>query len=155
MCIFLLNYKIEHLFKINLFFYWRIIVLQNFVVFCQTSTWISHKYTYIPLPFEPPSHLPPHPTPLGWYRAPVWVFWALQQVPTGYLFYIWWYSFHVTLSIHLTLSSPLPMSKNLSSMSVSPLLLCKQILQYHFSRFHKYALEYDVYLSLSDFPHSV
>ena len=21
--------------------------------------------------FEPPSHLPPHPTPLGWYRAPV------------------------------------------------------------------------------------
>ena len=148
----------------NLFiFYWRIIALQNFVVFCQTSTWISHRYTYIlekamatdsnilawkipwteepsrlqstaswrvghdwvislslftfmhwrrkwqpipvfllgesqgrgslvgcrlwghtesdmtevtwqqaaayiyPLPFEPPSHLPPHPTPLGWY----------------------------------------------------------------------------------------
>ena len=22
---------------------------------------------------EPPSHLPPHPTPLGWYRAAVWV----------------------------------------------------------------------------------
>ena len=31
-----------------LFFYWRIIALQNFVVFCQTSTWISHRYTYIP-----------------------------------------------------------------------------------------------------------
>ena len=31
-----------------LFFYWRIIALQNFVVFCQTSTWISHKYTYTP-----------------------------------------------------------------------------------------------------------
>ena len=27
-------------------FYWRIIALQNFVVFCQTSTWISHRYTY-------------------------------------------------------------------------------------------------------------
>ena len=25
-----------------LFFYWGIIALQNFVVFCQTSTWISH-----------------------------------------------------------------------------------------------------------------
>ena len=25
-------------------FYWRIIVLQNFLVFCQTSTWISHRY---------------------------------------------------------------------------------------------------------------
>ena len=27
-------------------FNWRIIALQNFV-FCQTSTWISHRYTYI------------------------------------------------------------------------------------------------------------
>ena len=33
-------------FFFNLFFYWRIIALQNFVVFCQTSTWISHRYTY-------------------------------------------------------------------------------------------------------------
>ena len=30
------------------FFYWKIIALQNFVAFCQTSTWISHRYTYIP-----------------------------------------------------------------------------------------------------------
>ena len=34
--------------KSLLFFYWRIIALQNFVVFCQTSTWISHRYAYIP-----------------------------------------------------------------------------------------------------------
>ena len=34
--------------KINLFFNWRIIALQNFVGYCQTSTWISHRYTYIP-----------------------------------------------------------------------------------------------------------
>ena len=27
---------------------WRIIGFWNFVVFCQTSTWISHRYTYIP-----------------------------------------------------------------------------------------------------------
>ena len=33
------------------FFNWRIIALQNFVVFCQTSTWISHRYTYIPFVF--------------------------------------------------------------------------------------------------------
>ena len=32
----------------SFFFNWRIIALQNFVVFCQTSTWISHRYTYIP-----------------------------------------------------------------------------------------------------------
>ena len=38
----------------NLFiFNWRIVALQNFVVFCQNSTWISHRYTYTPL--EPPS----------------------------------------------------------------------------------------------------
>ena len=34
------------------FFYWRIIALQNFVVFCQTSTWINHKYTYISFPLS-------------------------------------------------------------------------------------------------------
>ena len=64
---------------IYLFTYWRIIALQNFVVFCQTSTWISHIcHIYIrvciyPLPFEPPSHLSPHSTTLGWYRVHVWV----------------------------------------------------------------------------------
>ena len=51
-------------------FYWRIITLQTFAVFCQTSTWISHRYTYIPsfwtsLPTPSPS------TPLGWYRVHV------------------------------------------------------------------------------------
>ena len=48
-----------------LFLYWRIIALQNFVVFCQTSTWISHRcvcvcmcvYIYIYIPF--PLNLPP------------------------------------------------------------------------------------------------
>lgn len=30
-----------------LFFTWRIITLQNFVDFCQTSKWISHKYIYV------------------------------------------------------------------------------------------------------------
>ena len=30
-----------------LFFNWRIIALQNFVVFCQTSSWISHRCTYL------------------------------------------------------------------------------------------------------------
>ena len=76
------------LFFFNLVFYWRIIALQNFVVFCQTSTWVSHRYTYVPSLWTS-SHLPPHPTPLDWYRAPVWVFWATQQIPIGYLFYIW------------------------------------------------------------------
>ena len=32
---------------IYLFFNWSITALQNFVVFCQTSTWINHRYTYV------------------------------------------------------------------------------------------------------------
>ena len=44
---------------IYLFFNWKIIALQNFVVFCQTSTWISHRYTYIPSLLNlPPLSLP-------------------------------------------------------------------------------------------------
>ena len=75
--------------KNSLFFNWRIIALQNFAVFCQTSTWISHRYTYIPslLNLRPISL--PTPPLLGWYRAPVWVSWAIQQIPVGYLFYMW------------------------------------------------------------------
>ena len=69
-------------------------------------------YIY-PLPFESPSHLPPHPTPLTepCSKFPLAVHFTYGNV-----------SFHVTLSIHLTLSSPLPMSISLFSMSVSPLL---------------------------------
>ena len=138
----------SHILFFNFIFNWRIIALQNFVVFCQTSTWISHEVkslsrvrlydpvdcslpgssvhgilqarilewvtisfsrgssrprdqtlvsriggrcfnlwaTYIPslLNLSPISL----PIPLGWYRTPVWVSWAIQQIPVGYLFYI-------------------------------------------------------------------
>ena len=44
------------------FFNLRIIALQNFAVFCQTSTWISHRYTYIPSLLNlPPTSLPTPP----------------------------------------------------------------------------------------------
>ena len=77
-------------------------------------------YIY-PLPLELPSHLPPH---LGWYRAPVWVSLAVQQIPAGYFTY-GNVSFHVTLSLYITLSSHFPVSTRLLSMSVSPSLPCK------------------------------
>ena len=35
-------------FHVQFCFNWRIIALQNFVVFCQTSTWISHRCKYVP-----------------------------------------------------------------------------------------------------------
>ena len=40
------------------FFNWRIFALQNFAVFCQTSTRINHRYTYAFLSFCPPSFFP-------------------------------------------------------------------------------------------------
>ena len=79
-------------FFFNLFiFNWRIIALQCCVGFCHTSTWISHRYTYIPSLLKLPSnsHLPPHLTPLGCHRAPDWAPCIIQQIPTGCLFYMW------------------------------------------------------------------
>ena len=37
--------------------------------FCHTLTWISHGFVCVPHA-EPPSHLPPHPIPLGHPSAP-------------------------------------------------------------------------------------
>ena len=51
--------------------------------------------------------------------------------------------------ISLSRSSPLPLSISLFSMSVSPLLLCKQIGQYYLSRFHTYVLIHDINLLYS------
>ena len=101
-------------------------------------------YIY-PLPSETPSH------PSRLMQSPCLSFLKYTAVYFKYGNV----SFHVTLSIHLTLSSPLPISISLFSMSVYPLLPCKQILQYCFSRFCIYLLEYSVYLSLYDSLHSV
>ena len=44
---------------------------------------MNQPLVYIcPLPFETPSHLPPHPASLGGHRAPVWVSRVIQQIPT-------------------------------------------------------------------------
>ena len=51
------------------FFIWRLITLQYSSGFCHTLTWISHGFTCVPHP-DPPSHLPPHPIPLGHPSAP-------------------------------------------------------------------------------------
>ena len=103
-----------------------------------------------PLPFEPPSHPPPHPVPLGCHRALGWAPCVTQQIPTGYLAYIWWgICFHATFSIHHTLSIP-TVSSSLFSMSASSLLPHKYVHQHDLSRFYTYALICNICLSLSD-----
>ena len=56
-------------FLIYFFFNWRLITLQYCSGFCHTLTWISHGFTCVPHP-NLPSHLPPHPIPLGLPSAP-------------------------------------------------------------------------------------
>ena len=88
-------------------FHWRIIALQNFAVFCQIPTWISHRYTYIPSLLNLPLISPPsHPSKL--IQSPFLSFRRHIEIPIGYLFYIWsWrflcYSFHTS---HPLLPSP-------------------------------------------------
>ena len=70
------------LFRVSLFFSfifvsWKLITLQYCSGFCHTLTRISHGFTCVPHP-NPPSRLPPHPTPLGHPSAPPW---ALAEFP--------------------------------------------------------------------------
>ena len=52
-----------------IFISWRLITLQYCSGFCHILIWISHGFTCVPHP-DPPSHLPPHPIPLGLPSAP-------------------------------------------------------------------------------------
>ena len=74
---------------------------------------------------------------------------------------------HISVYMSITIaqfSTPLPppphhfprlVSIRLFSTSVSQFLPCKPVHLYHFSRFHIYALIYDIRFSLSDLLHSV
>ena len=69
-------------------------------------------------------------------------------------------SVYMTIPISQFIPSPTPcvpplVSVYLFSPSVSLFLPCKRVLLYHFSRFHIYALIYDICFSLSDLLHSV
>ena len=128
------------------FFNGRIIALQCCVGFSHIIVWISHKYSGAP----PSLCLAPttHPIPPLWVVAKHWVeLPASQQIPTGYLFDIWQcICFRVTQFIPPSPSSAAPTSP--VSTSASLFLTCKQVHQYYFSRFHTYALTYNVC-----FPH--
>ena len=94
--------------KIYLYFNGRIIALQNCVVLRHTATWITYRYIYAALPLVPPSHLPPHPTPLGCHRALDSSSLYHTANSCWLLSYIWYFtSFSATLSVHASLLPPL------------------------------------------------
>ena len=68
-CLFVLilrDFILFYCFQFYLFIYFYFIILYWF---CHTLTWIHHGCTCVPHP-EPPSHLLPHPIPLGHPSAP-------------------------------------------------------------------------------------
>ena len=61
-----LHFLKNFFFFLFIIFHWRTIALQYSVGFCHTSTWISHRYTYVPpswASFPPPT--PSHPSRLS------------------------------------------------------------------------------------------
>ena len=138
-----------YFFFITIFFYFTILYW-----FCHTLTWICHRCTCVPHP-EPSSHLPLNPIPLDHPSAT-----ALSTLSHAsnldwrFISYMILYMFQC----HSPKSSPPPSpteSKRLFYTSVSLLLSRTQGYQYHFSKFHIYALVYYIVVFLSGFLHSV
>ena len=79
------------LLKKNLILIFEIIYLFYFTTlywFCHTLTRIRHGCTCVPHP-ESPSHLPPHPIPLGHPSAPAPNTCLMHPTWTGDLFHVW------------------------------------------------------------------
>ena len=75
-----------------IFFFISLLKDNCFTEFCCFLSNLNMKSAigiHISLPFWTSLTSSPNPTPLGWYRDPVWVAWAIQQICLGYLFYIW------------------------------------------------------------------
>ena len=89
----LISTFVSFLFILN----WRIIALQDSVGFCHSSTRSSHGCTCPLLP-ELHSHLQPHPTPLGFHRAPSLC--SLRHIADSH----WLAILHMLVCFHVTLS---------------------------------------------------
>ena len=83
---------------------WRLTTLHYCSGFCHTLTCIRHGFTCVPHP-DPPSHLPPHPIPLGLPGASALSTCLIHPTWAGGLFHSWWYTcFNVIFSEHPTLA---------------------------------------------------
>ena len=113
-----------YLFYYICFFNWRIIALQYWVHFCHIS--VNQPRVYMcPLRFEPPSHLPPHLTPLGCLERQV-------ELPALYSIFLLAICFtYGNLCVSMLLSQFVPASPShtvctsLFTMSASLLLPCR------------------------------
>ena len=103
-CIFFFYKHQSSFFSVVIGFFCKLVKLKDncFTEFCGFLSYQQKSAIGTPVSpsSRPPSHLPPsHPSVC--LRAPVWVPWVIQQIPVGYLFYIWsckfpCYFLHVT-----------------------------------------------------------
>ena len=109
-------------------------------------------YIY-PLPLGLSSHHPlPIRPPPGRHRALGWA--ACATAASRYVYT--WSCTYVKASLPILPNSPSPsVYTSLFSLSAALLLPCRQIHQYHFSRFHTCALVYDTCFPLFVLRHSV
>ena len=91
---------------INLFLIYLVLKNNCFIILCWFLPHINMNQLYVyicPLPLEPLSHLPPHPTPLGCHRAPGLISCVLQQIP---ILHLLMYMFQCYSPVRPTLSFP-------------------------------------------------
>ena len=142
-------FKFFKIFSVLFIFYFIILYW-----FYHTLTWIHHGCTCVPHP-ELPSHLPPHPIPLGPPSAPA------PSSLSHALNLDWQFFSHMIIYMfqcHSPISScpPSPTeSKRLFYTSVSLLLSHIQDYHYHFSKLHIRMLVYCIGVFLSGLLHSV
>ena len=79
---------------------------------------VNQPWVYMCLSLLPSSS--PYPTPLGCHRVLGWAACVTQQLPTSYVFYIWWcICFHATLSVHPTVFFPCCVHKSVLYVCIS------------------------------------
>ena len=114
-----MNFRNILFFNLFIYYIWRLITLQYCGGFCHALTWISRGCTCVPLALTP-SHLPPHPIPLGCPSAEALMPCSMHQTWTGHLFHIWKYTcFNAFLSNHPTLAFSHRVQKSLLCIRVS------------------------------------
>ena len=134
----------------NFFSFWSMIVLQ-----CWLVSAVQHESALCErrCPLALTSSQAPRPTPPAGHRAPDW---ALGFAATARQHSIPHGVVGTCPRRSPGLSRPLPpTSARLVSESASLFLPCKRFQLHHFSRFHIYALVWEIRLSLSDSLHSV
>ena len=146
----------------KLFFNWSVTALQCWLCFCCTTAWINSKYTYIPLPFGPPSPTPPpsHPLPLPHAHRPipslsVTEHWAerpvlISRFPPAACFTHGGVNMSGLPSQFVPPSPPRSVSASPFSMPESLFLPCTWVHQYRFSRFHVHVLINNICCSFPD-----